>query len=303
VQRVDQRQFIWYDRSGKEIEKVGNTASNGSSPSLSPDSQRVALQRTVSGNSDIWLLETSRGLLTRFTFDRASDIYPIWSANGSRIVFGSVRSGGVYNLYQKPVTGAANEELLLATTQNKAATDWSSDGRFLLYRSPSAKTGFDIWALPMSGPRDAQEQRPFPVVQTNFEERDGQFSPDGKWIAYQSNESGRFEIYIQPFPGPGGKSQISTNGGAQVRWRRDGKELFYIALDGRLMAVPIAPKGDVLQAGTPAPLFATRVGGAVQFDRQQYVISPDGQRFLMNTVTEDARFSPITVILNWKPKP
>ena len=121
--------------------------------------------------------------------------------------------------------------------------DWSPDGRFVLYRYNSiqaslpstSSTGWDIWALPLDGDR-----KPFPVVQTNFEERDGQFSPDGKWIAYQSNESGRFEIYVQPFPGPARKwGPISTNGGAQVRWRRDGKELFYIALDDRLMAVPI----------------------------------------------------------------
>ena len=147
------------------------------------------------------------------------------------------------------------------------------------------------------------DRKPFPVVQTNFDERDGQFSPDGKWIAYQSNESGRFEIYVQPFPGPGGKLQISTNGGAQVRWRRDGKELFYIALDDRLMAVPIrlASNGQTVEPGSPIPLFATRVGGALQtIFRQQYMVSPDGQRFLMNTITEEAA-SPITVILNWKP--
>lgn len=144
---------------------------------------------------------------------------------------------------------------------------------------------------------------PFPVVQTVFEERDGQFSPDGKWIAYQSNESGRFDVYVQPFPGPGGKLPVSTNGGAQVRWRRDGKELFYIALDGRLMAVPIerTSNGQSLEPGTPVPLFATRVGGARNFGRQQYVVSADG-RFLMITVTEEAP-APITLILNWKPKP
>ena len=136
-----------------------------------------------------------------------------------------------------------------------------------------------------------------------FDERQGQFSPDGKWIAYQSNESGRFEIYVQPFPGPEGKSLISTNGGGQVRWRRDGKELFYIALDGRLMAVPVQPasSGQAVDSGTPVPLFATPVGGAPQV-RQQYIVSSDGQRFLMKTVTEEAGPSPITVILNWRPR-
>ena len=149
-------------------------------------------------------------------------------------------------------------------------------------------------------------ETPFPVVQTNFDEQIGQFSPDGSWIAYQSDESGRVEIYVQPFPGPGNKWPISTNGGSQVRWRRDGKELFYVALDGRLMAVPIrvASNGGAPEVGTPVALFAPRLGGAVQQAdyRHQYMVSPDGQRFLVATVTEEAT-SPITVILNWKPKP
>ena len=147
------------------------------------------------------------------------------------------------------------------------------------------------------------DRKPYPVVQTNFDERDAQFSPDGKWIAYQSNESGRFEIYIQPFPGPGSKLQVSTNGGAQVRWGPHGKELFYIALDARLMAVPIrlASNPQTAEPGSPTPLFATRVDGALQGNfMQQYDVSSDGLRFLMNTITEEAA-SPITVILNWNP--
>ena len=178
--------------------------------------------------------------------------------------------------------------------------DWSPDGGFILYRSPGVSTGFDLWVLPVHGDR-----KPFPVAQTNFEERDGQFSPDGKWIAYQSNASGRPEIVVQSFPSPASKLQVSREGGAQIRWRADGKELFYIALDGRLMAVPIqfASDGRSVQAGTPVPLFSTRVGGAVQgSNRQQYVVARDGQRFLMNTLAEEANASPITVILNWHPE-
>jgi hypothetical protein len=143
------------------------------------------------------------------------------------------------------------------------------------------------------------------VVQTSYREQNGQFSPDGHWIAYESNESGQFEVYVQPFPGPGGKSRISSAGGAQARWRRDGKELFYIALDNRLMAVPIHldTKREAVDAGAAVPLFTTHIGGAVQGPvNQQYIVSPDGQRFLMNTVAEEAVASPITVILNWKPR-
>ena len=156
--------------------------------------------------------------------------------------------------------------MLLAADQNITAVEFSRDGRFLLYRSLDPKNNLDIWALPFEGDR-----KPFPVVQTSFDERDPQLSPDGKWMAYQSNESGRFEIYAQAFPGPGGRKQISADGGAQVRWRNDGKELFYIGLDGRLMAVPIrlAPEGQPIEVGAPVPLFATRVGGAVRsLDRQ-----------------------------------
>ena len=292
-----QGEFVWIDRSGKEIGRVGDPISAVLSPSFSPDARRVALFRAVSGNTDVWLLEMGRGVLSRFTFDAADDVFPIWSTDGSRIVFSSSRNGK-FDLYQKPTAGAGTEELLLATEQRKSPADWSRNGRFLLYESLDPKTNFDIWALPFDGDR-----KPFPVVQTNFEERDGQFSPDENWIAYQSNESGRFEIYVQPFPGPGGKSQISTNGGAQVRWRGDGKELFYIALDGRLMAVPLrlASNGQAVDAGAPIPLFATRVGGAVQgINKQQYTVSLDGQRFLMLTVPQAATASPITMILNLK---
>jgi eukaryotic-like serine/threonine-protein kinase len=295
-----QRQYIWFDRTGKEIGTVGepNDAGPGN-PALSPDSRRVATNRTIDGNTDIWILDLGRDLLNRFTFDMAADAVPRWSPDGNQIVFTSNRTG-VYDLYLKPANGSGTEELLLATSQNKAPADWSPDGGFILYRTPGLSTGFDLWALPIHGDR-----KPFPVAQTNFEERDGQFSPDGKWIAYQSNESGRVEIVIQSFPSPGSKLQVSREGGAQIRWRADGKELFYIALDGRLMAVPIqfALDGRSVNAGTPVPLFATRVGGAVQASNpQQYVASPDGQRFLMNTLPEEGNASPITVILNWHPE-
>ena len=175
--------------------------------------------------------------------------------------------------------------------------DWSRRG-FLLYNGYDPKTGVDILAFPVDGDRT-----PFPVVETRFEERDAQFSPDGNWIAYQSDESGRFEIYVQRFP-RGGNKRISTTGGAQVRWPRDGKELFYIAMDGRLMAVPIRLTADTVEHDAPVPLFPTRVGGAVQggLNRQQYVVTSDGHRFLMSTLPE-VNPSPIEVILNWKPQP
>jgi Tol biopolymer transport system component len=240
-------------------------------------------------------------MLTLFTSNATINLDPVWSPDGSRIAFSSLTPQGMVDLYWRPTNGVGAEELLLATAQTKVASapsDWSDDG-FLLYVTTDRKTfGDDIWALPLH-----EDRKPLPIVETSADEQDAQFSPDGRWIAYQSNETGRHEIYVQPFP-RGRKERISTNGGAQVRWRRDGRELFYIALDGRLMAVPIriAPDGKTLDSGAPVPLFATSVGGAVQGrDRQQYVVSADGQRFLMSILPEDPSPSPITVILNFKP--
>ena len=189
--------------------------------------------RDATGNADVWLMETRRGVLSRFTTHPAEDVFPVWSHDGSRIAFASNRSGEV-GLYQKAATGIGDEEVLLPPGPVAVlAADWSPDGKFLLYDRLGPETGVDLWVVPLRG------GKPFPAIQTESDERDGQFSPDGKWIAYQSNRSGRFEVYLQPFPGPGAPVQVSKNGGAQVRWRQDGRELFYIGLDGRLMAVPI----------------------------------------------------------------
>jgi Tol biopolymer transport system component len=289
---------MWVDRSSREIEKVvyPDTASLG--PSLSRNGRHIAVFRFADGNMDIWSYDTERRTWDRITFDSGDDIFPLWSPDGSRIVFGSRR--GEMNLYRKLLkTPPGSEELLLSTSQLKFPMDWSADARFLLYDSFDPKRGFDVWALPLEG-----EPKPFEVVQTDFNERLPQFSPDGTWIAYQSNKSGRFEIYVQPFPGLGGDTKVSTDGGAQVRWNPNGKELFYIALDDRLMAVPIRFNGNAVEPGTPLGLFATNMGStAINTNRQQYAVSPDGQSFVMNSVLGEASTSPITVILNWKPKP
>jgi serine/threonine protein kinase len=296
------RQLTWLDRSGKSIGTIGapDTA-NLTDVELSPDGKRVAVYRTVNGNPDVWLIDTVRGVPTRFTFDAALDNFPVWSPDGSRIAFQSNRKG-FQNLYWKLSSGAGTDDLLLESDQNKAPTDWSSDGRFLLFRSTDAQTGFDLWVLPVSG-----DKKPFPFLKSSFEEREGQFSPDGKWIAYQSNESGRSEIYVQPFPGPGGKFQISANGGAQPRWNKNGKEIFYVSLDSKMMAAPVklSPDGQSLETGTPAALFPVRIAGGPLSGifRQQYAVSSDGQRFLVNLAADEGAASPITLIYNWKPMP
>ena len=295
------RQLLWFDRAGRRSGAAGTIDPNTlATPALSPNGQVVAVERRANDNRDVWLIDVARGLLTRFTFDAAEDASPEWSPDGQYIFFCSNRQGA-YDLYRKSMSTDAREELLYRSTHNKVPMDVSPDGRFLLYRDNNPDSSFDLWALPIEGPR-----MPVAVANTSFNEAEGQFSPDGKWIAYRSNESGQFEVYVQPFPGPGNKLLVSSNGGAQPRWRRDGAELFYIAMDGRLMAVQLRrpASGGTFEVGTPVPLFPTRIpGGAVQgVYKQQYAVSADG-RFLINTLIDEDKTSPISLILNWKPAP
>jgi eukaryotic-like serine/threonine-protein kinase len=291
---ANRRQLTWFDRAGKALGTVGAPDENGlTAPRLSPDGRRVAVLRTVQGNTDIWLLDADRTI--RFTFDAARDIFPIWSPDGSRIAFDSNRKSHD-DLYQKLSSGAGSEELLVESAQDKFANDWSADGRFILYQSLDPQTSLDLWVLPLQGDR-----KPFVYLKTNFDERLGQFSPDGRWVAYQSNESGRFEIYVRPFPGPGGQWQISTAGGITARWGAGGKEVEYIGPDGTLMAAPIAVNGATIEPGRPVALFRTRiVGGGTDINfGANYDIARDG-RILINTVLDDAA-SPITLLMNWRP--
>jgi Tol biopolymer transport system component len=241
----------------------------------------------VSGNNDVWLLETARDARQRFTSDPARDFDPVWSPDGSRIVFGSTRKG-VVDLYERSVGGAGAETLLRESPESKNAYDWSSDGRWIVFATQSPNTARDLWVLPMEG-----EKKPVAVAQTPSEEAEARFSPDGRWIAYQSNESGRNEVYVQPFPGPGGRSQISTGGGTFPKWQRDGKGLFYLDSGTRVMSVPVAPNGPRVEPGIPVALFSVSPGAT-------YEASPDGQRFLINEITREP--SPITILLNWRPR-
>jgi serine/threonine protein kinase len=294
------RQLVWVDRTGKVAGVLGSpddTALGG--PELARDGRRVAVVRNVQGNFDTWLIEVARGTVSRFTFDAANDAPGVWAPDGSRIIFSSTRNGR-WDLFVKPANGATDERSILVNEQDKTPLDWSLDGRVLLYASQDPKTGSDLWALPLAG-----ERKPFPVVQTRFDERQGQFSADGRWVAYVSNETGSDEVYIRAFPGPGGKWQASTAGGIDPRWRRDGQELFYVAPDGKLMAVPIQIGADrsTLSPGAPVALFSTRFATGANVNlgwlsRPQYAVAPDG-RFLMNVTVEDTTASPITIVQNW----
>jgi serine/threonine protein kinase/Tol biopolymer transport system component len=298
------RQLMWVDRTGARRGTVGQPDENAlADPELTVDGRQVAVSRTVQGKTDVWLIDVSTGALRRVTSDASRNQMPLWSPDGRDVVFESVRPGQSVGggLFEKPATGAGDKTAVRDTGEDARPQAWSPDGRFLLYAILDPKTGADLWGLQVGGDR-----KPFPVVLTPVDEGAGQFSPDGQWIAYESNETGRLEIYVRPFPAPGGTWKVSTVGGSRPRWRRDGKELFYVASDGRLMAVPIALAADpkTLQRGPPVPLFQTRFasGAGISFatgmSKPQYAVAPD-RRFLMNVPVDEATVPPITVALNW----
>jgi hypothetical protein len=283
------RQLIWFNRSGQNMGAWGAPdEANLRYPELSPDGKRVAVARGPAGATDLWIEEGTR--TSRFTFGQGSNVWTIWSPDGKRVVFTSNRNG-TQNLYEKPADGSGSEELLFASAENKLPVSWSPDGRFILYRS--VQNNGDLMVLPLTGDR-----KPYPFLSTPFNEENGVFSPDGKWVAYESNESGRDEIYVRPFPGPGGQWQVSTAGGIMPRWRADGKELYYLAPDQKLMAAGVTVQGASLAPGTPEALFQTHV--AANINRQPYDVGRDG-RFLIVTELESASTEPIHLLLNWHP--
>jgi Tol biopolymer transport system component len=282
----------WFDRSGKEIGSLGASGLYVT-VCLSPDEKQAAvdLADSQTGRNDIWLFDLARGVPTRFTTDPASDSSPLWSPDGTQIVFASTRQG-IADLYLKRASGAGNEELLLRSEETKVPDDWSPDGKFIVYESRNPKTKLDLWLLPTSGDR-----QPVPFLHTDFNEQQAQFSPDGKWIAYTSDISGKYEVYVNPFPASAGPLRVSTAGGVQPQWRRDGHELFYIATDRKLMAVEVKP-GTTFEAKTPQALFTTRALTFVEF-RNHYAVARDGQRFLINSPIEDTNTAAISVLVNW----
>jgi serine/threonine protein kinase len=291
--------LTWFDRAGKRLGIVGDEGMNN--PSLSPDGTRVAVQRTIGPDIDVWILELERGVSTRQTSNPGIDALPLWSPRGNWMVFSSLRNdggGGIRRLFARNLDTGNDEEIRLPPGPGAVvACDWSFDGRFVLYKGFDQATGgsTDLWVIHMDG-----SGPPTAVARSLHNERDGQFSPDGKWIAFESDETGRPEIYLQPFPGPGAKVTVSIDGGTQVRWRRDGQELFYIAADNTLMSVPVRQSLLPTGIGKPVPLFRVRTAPRSAIARQQYVVTPDGQRFLIDTRDEGSA-EPITLILNWKP--
>jgi serine/threonine protein kinase len=291
-------QLVWYDASGKQAEPVLPDTADYYNPALSPDAGKLAFSLENNGVADIWVVDLARHTKTRLTFGPQYSGNPVWWPDGKSIVFNYGPSGATDSLYRQNADGTGSKEKLLET---HAIVDIpfsiSPDGRYIAYmrRDPKSNAGFDIWALPMF-PDKSGDQKPFPVVATNFPDVTPSFSPDGKWLAYANSETGRMEVYIQSFPSGAGRWQVSTAGGLRPNWRKDGKELYYYSNDQQIMAVDVSQKGASLQLGAPHTLFKATTVSAVS---GPYAVSADGKKFVMNTVLPQSITEPLTLISNW----
>ena len=282
----------WFDRTGKVLGVVADPGQYDSID-LAPDGTRLSVSLQNS-NGGIWLYDLARGGKSRFTFGSERDVIGVWSPDGARIVFSSLRDGPV-NLYWKLSNGAGVDQLLLKSDAPKWVNDWSRDGRFILYSTGVGSANLDLWVLPMDGDR-----KPRPYLQTSFNKKQGQFSPDSRFVAYASDETGNLEIYVQPFPeASGGKWMISQNGGVEPRWSRDGKELFYFS--GRTLMSVEVETNPAFKAGAPKALFDAPIEAGYTNDGHRWQIAPDGKRFLALAITPGENLSTlITVALNWE---
>jgi serine/threonine protein kinase/Tol biopolymer transport system component len=292
-------QIAWYDRAGKPL---GPMVGPGLDPSISPDGKWIAFRRAANSQNDIWLRDLNRGADQRLTTNVSVNGAPVWSPKGDRLAFASNRGGAPYNLYQKAASGTGPDEKLLATGNNKIPSQWSRDGRFIVYSVLDPKTKLDVWVLPLEGGAD---RKSIAFVHSEFNEDFGQLSPDSQWMAYTSDESGQREVYVRPFPTGDGQIKISIAGGEQPRWCCDGKELFFVAGDGKLMAVSVAvaagPKPS-LEPGTPHPLFEVHLADGLNGSGLAYDVAADGKRFLTATsITGATSAPPLTVVVNWAP--
>jgi Tol biopolymer transport system component len=278
-------QLVWFDRAGKRLSLVGAPVRYGRFE-LSPDERQVAFERLDADgrHGNLWLIDLARGSTSRLTSTATSDYGPTWSPDGRKILFGSARPA-FPDLYEVAGGGGSGEKLVFHDTQEKTPLDWSRDGRFALFVSISPATREDIWILPLSG-----SGKPASLVSTRFSEADAQISPDGRWFAYSSDESGRPEIYVQSFADASKRSQVSSSGGVRPRWRGDGKEIFFLA-GSTLQSVSINP-GASVEAGKPKGLFRLPLW-------EDYAVGRDGQRILVATSVEENPVFPPTVVLNW----
>jgi eukaryotic-like serine/threonine-protein kinase len=297
--------LILHDRAGKSV-GVASELSEYYYARFSPDDKRASayIWDVQSHNADIWIIDFTRQLKTRFTFSAAMEIYSVWSPDGNRIIFDS-NVEGKFNLYQKNTSNTGSETLLLRSDHDKNPCDWSKDGKYLLYQEDGGqKTQYDLWVLPLNGNRE-----PVPFLQTEYNELNGRFSPDGHWVAYTSDESGQTEIYVRSFQEPGAQTapkgstmsgeqrQVSIAGGDSPRWSGDGKELYYFSRDNKMMAADIAVKSGSLEVSHVRPLF--EVPSIVQLPMSDYDVTSDGKKFLINVPFESQNETPLTLVVNW----
>jgi Tol biopolymer transport system component len=243
-----------------------------------------------SNKGDVWIRDLTRGVNSRFSLGAGNNFRPVWSADGGSIIFTTDRDGPL-DLYEKSTRGQSGEKVLLHSDEPKYASSCTRDGRYIAYATQNPKSAWDLWVLPTFGDR-----KPIPLVVSPFVETQPMFSPDGRFVAYVSTESGRGEIYVQTFPEGAGKWQVSNTGGTDPSWRADGKELFYRSPDQKLMAVEIRTAGE-FQAGIPQSLYSIRIQPGPA--RNKYAVSPDGQRFLFVAPLGRESMSPTTVVVNW----
>jgi Tol biopolymer transport system component len=267
-------QLVWFDRSGTRLGTLGSAGDIGNIE-LSPDGRRVAVAALdpTRGTRDLWLYDVEGGQRTRLTSGAADENWLVWSPDGRRVAYNAF--GRSLDLLVGPSDGSGPAEVIFSDEEGKWPVSWSPDGRLLLVVKNGVRTGNDIWVLPLSGTRT-----PSPLLRTGVAENWAAFSPDGRWIAYSADDTGISEVYVMPFPATGRRWKISAGGGSAARWRRDGRELFYVAPDRRLMAVPIDGSGPELEPGAPTGLFQTRYPYPPY---HSFDVTADGQRFLVNT--------------------
>jgi eukaryotic-like serine/threonine-protein kinase len=284
-------QLLWFDRKGNQVGVVGRPEVYAN-VALAPDGKSVAIDKTDSGNqnTDVWIYELQGEHVKRMTFDPSIDTMPVWSPESSRLAFSSSRRS-VFDMYLKDANGGQEEKLIAHVDADEYPNDWSRDGKYLLYAR-----GGDLWFLTFPEMKSTQ------FLKTPSTLSNGRFSPDGRWVAYASNESGKWEIYVTSFPQARGKWQVSSGGGEQPRWRGDGKELFYLSSDGKIMAAPVT-EGANFDAGAPVALFQANPREAAATSEQTfYDVTRDGQRFLINTEAKQTQVEPMSIILNWAAK-
>lgn len=284
-------QAVWYDRSGKQVGVAGDKVFNLLSVRISPDGSRIATEAGES-QSEIWIYDRNRNVNTRFTFGPSQNTSPVWSPDGRWIAYTGVRANN--GVYRKPTNGMGQEEELLpGDSRARSAFDWSPDGKSLVFGVGDFTATGQLWVLPLTGDR-----KPVPLMPETFVSNSARFSPDGRWLAYTSNESGRFEVYVMPFGGGTGKWQVSVQGGLQPVWRHDGKELFYWSADNMLMAAPVALNPNGVQVGSAQPLFRFNNPVGIVGIVSPYDVTADGQRFLLITTPQQTP-KPITLVTNW----